>query len=408
MGFVTFLHPDLGIGGAERLVVDAALGLKQAGHSVEIVTSHYDEAHSFEETRNGQLKITIVGDWIPRNIFHRFHALMAYVQMVYAALYIVFWSEQSPDVIICDQVSIAIPILKFKTKSVIFYCHYPDQLLSKPGNLMKCMYRAPLNWLEEKTIGQASHVFVNSQYTAGVFKNTFQTIKQVPDILYPSLNTNFFDSILKKQETVRIAGTVNNDSIVILSINRYEQKKNLSLAVHAFHQLKKTIRNNDWVKLHLILAGGYDPRVMENVQYFEHLVDLSVKLELDGKITFLKSPTDYQKILLLKACLCLLYTPSNEHFGIVPVEAMYMGKPVIAVNNGGPTETVVHNQTGILCEATPEAFASALSKLIADKQLAKNLGEAGKQRVISTFSFQKFSSSLDNVVNQLMNYNKRD
>ena len=46
-------------GGAERLVVDAALGLQMLGHSVDIYTSHHDHNHCFEETRDGeQLKVT--------------------------------------------------------------------------------------------------------------------------------------------------------------------------------------------------------------------------------------------------------------------------------------------------------------------------------------------------------------
>ena len=40
---VAFLHPDLGIGGAERLVVDAALALKSRGHEVTFVTAHHDD-----------------------------------------------------------------------------------------------------------------------------------------------------------------------------------------------------------------------------------------------------------------------------------------------------------------------------------------------------------------------------
>ena len=50
---VAFIHPDLGIGGAERLVFDAALGLQALGHSVDIYTSHHDRDHCFEETTNG-------------------------------------------------------------------------------------------------------------------------------------------------------------------------------------------------------------------------------------------------------------------------------------------------------------------------------------------------------------------
>lgn len=55
---VTFIHLDLGIGGAERLVVDAALALKQSGHNVEFITSHHDKSHCFSETRT-DLPVTV-------------------------------------------------------------------------------------------------------------------------------------------------------------------------------------------------------------------------------------------------------------------------------------------------------------------------------------------------------------
>ena len=50
---IWFIHPDLGIGGAERLVVDAAVGLQQLGHRVTILTSHCDKSHCFDEVRDG-------------------------------------------------------------------------------------------------------------------------------------------------------------------------------------------------------------------------------------------------------------------------------------------------------------------------------------------------------------------
>jgi alpha-1,3/alpha-1,6-mannosyltransferase len=58
-GTIVFLHPDLGIGGAERLVVDAAVGLQNLGYKIVIFTSHCDPSHSFEETRDGELAAKI-------------------------------------------------------------------------------------------------------------------------------------------------------------------------------------------------------------------------------------------------------------------------------------------------------------------------------------------------------------
>ena len=56
---MAFVHPDLGICGAERLVVDAAVGLQAIGHKVIVYTSHHDLGHCFDETRNGLLKIKV-------------------------------------------------------------------------------------------------------------------------------------------------------------------------------------------------------------------------------------------------------------------------------------------------------------------------------------------------------------
>lgn len=54
---VVFVHPDLGIGGAERLVVDAAVALKSQGCSVQIWTAHYDPTHCFSETLDPDLPV---------------------------------------------------------------------------------------------------------------------------------------------------------------------------------------------------------------------------------------------------------------------------------------------------------------------------------------------------------------
>jgi len=56
-GEVAFLHPDLGIGGAERLIVDAAVGLQQKGYKVSVITGYHDPKRAFPETVNGTLQV---------------------------------------------------------------------------------------------------------------------------------------------------------------------------------------------------------------------------------------------------------------------------------------------------------------------------------------------------------------
>lgn len=322
---------------------------------------------------------------------------------IYAASYIIF-SGQLPEVVFCDLISICIPILRLRVPYVIFYCHHPDQLLSQPGGFIKQLYRLPLNYLEEVTTAMAHKVFVNSIYTSRVFENTFKRLKKVkPEVLYPSINTEFFDKTRIASIERVLDKKLLNDSIILLSINRYERKKQLSFAIEALAKLEKLLPKEAYKRVYLIMAGGYDKRVEENVECYLELIGLADELHVTDKVIFLRSPSDVDKISLLHHCKIVLYTPPNEHFGIVPLEAMYAGKPVIAHNSGGPMESIISGKTGFLVNLSGEAFASKLSFLITNPSCIEEFGKAGKDRFLKTFSFAAFSTQLNKATDDLIN-----
>ena len=98
----------------------------------------------------------------------------------------------------------------------------------------------------------------------------------------------------------------------------------------------------------LVIAGGYDDRLAENVEHHDELVNLASQLDISDKVVFLRSISNAQRVMLLTNTDVLLYTPENEHFGIVPVEAMHLGCIVIACNSGGPLESIEDGKTGFL------------------------------------------------------------
>lgn len=72
---------------------------------------------------------------------------------------------------------------------VLFYCHFPDLLLSRRGSFIKALYRMPLDYLEEVATGSADLILVNSNFTAGVFGQTFKRLAVQgvqPAVLYPA------------------------------------------------------------------------------------------------------------------------------------------------------------------------------------------------------------------------------
>lgn len=403
---VAFVHPDLGIGGAERLVVDTALALKSVGHHVELFTAHHDPSHCFTETMDGTLKVTTVGDWLPRSCCGKGYAFCAYLRMLYISIFLMFYvifadKAHRFDVIFCDQISVCIPILRLMRSKVIFYCHFPDQLLTERNSCLKKVYRWPLDKLEEKTTGMADKVLVNSKFTGHTFHCTFLSLRHVKlDVLYPSLNFSAFDR--KETEKERSENLVdlfpNSVSCLFLSINRFERKKNLCLAIKAFAKFLEGVELRKQPTIHLAMAGGYDERVTENKEHYMELRKLAKDLEISKNVTFIRSFTDTQKVYLLRQCRALIYTPSNEHFGICPLEGMYVGRPVIAVNSGGPLETVVDGKTGYLCKPTPEAFSLKMRRLCVEEREARRMGEAGRKHVMQNFSFPSFTAKVNNMV----------
>lgn len=288
----------------------------------------------------------------------------------------------------------------------MFYCHYPDQLLSQPKGIGKQLYRIPLNYLEEVTTGMAQKVFVNSKFTHGVFKDTFKRLHVEPEVLYPSINTDFFDKTRVVSLERVLDRKLPSDSIILLSINRYERKKNLGLAIEALAELKKYLTDEEYKKVYLIMVGGYDKRVEENVEHYLELIGLADELHVTDKVLFLRSPSDIDKVSILRHCTIVIYTPPNEHFGIVPLEAMYTGKPVIAHNSGGPKESIVSGVTGFLVDLSGDAFASKIADLIKNPTSIQEFGDAGKDRFTKTFSFAAFSGQLNEAVEDLISSKK--
>ena len=98
----------------------------------------------------------------------------------------------------------------------------------------------------------------------------------------------------------KLLPTVKDSDIVITSLNRYERKKDIPLALKACSLVKTG-------PVVLVVAGGYDERVIENVEHHLELVALSQKLNL--KVIFLRSISNEERISLLKRTDIMLYTP---------------------------------------------------------------------------------------------------
>jgi glycosyltransferase involved in cell wall biosynthesis len=108
---------------------------------------------------------------------------------------------------------------------------------------------------------------------------------------------------------------------------------------------------------------------------------LARKHDVHRRVEWLGNVGEEQKRDLYARSLGVIFPPLDEDYGYVTLEAMLSSKAVVTcTDSGGPLEFVVPNETGAVCEATPQALAAALDRLWDDRALARALGEAGRAR----------------------------
>jgi glycosyltransferase involved in cell wall biosynthesis len=164
------------------------------------------------------------------------------------------------------------------------------------------------------------------------------------------------------------------------------------LAIDAFRLLLD--RRTDLRHFTLTMAGYVDAK---SRPYIKKLRELAAGVE---QIRFVVAPTDEEMHSLSSGSYAIIYPPFNEDWGLVPIEGMALEKPVIAVNRGGPSESVLHGKTGLLVDPTPEAFAAAMEKLADDPDLVRRMGKSARLRA-AEFDWSRFCGKLDDCVEEL-------
>lgn len=172
----------------------------------------------------------------------------------------------------------------------------------------------------------------------------------------------------------------------LVTVGRLVPRKGLDLVITALAQLVA-----DGIDAELVIVGGSggaesigaDPEATR-LQRLADELGVAERVDLRGQVSRDAMPP------LLRSADAVVCTPWYEPFGIVPLEAMACGIPVIASSVGGLIDTVVDGVTGVhVPPRDPEAIATALSSLLSDEERLVSLGVAGRRRVASRFTWEQ-------------------
>jgi glycosyltransferase involved in cell wall biosynthesis len=153
----------------------------------------------------------------------------------------------------------------------------------------------------------------------------------------------------------------------IFAVSRLAPLKRLSLLIAA-------LATSEASRVRCVIAGeGEEYSVLEQTIAARGLAS---RVRLIGRID------DRQLVDHLARCRAVCFTPFDEDYGFVTVEAFASRKPVITcTDSGGPAELVVNDVNGMVCPPRPEALAAAMRELTDDPQTAERLGRGGLERV---------------------------
>ena len=222
----------------------------------------------------------------------------------------------------------------------------------------------------------------------------YQTVPKIESVVTNSINSQIrIRKYLKREAKIINPGVdiekFENQSYgnYFLYPSRITPEKRFEMAIEAFDLFRKS--NKKYEKYELVIVGSLQRERKEHVLYLERLKNMKV-----NGVKFILDVKEKEIINLYKNCLGVLFTPVNEDFGIVPLEAMSCEKPVIAINDGGPKETIVHGETGYLAENIQE-ICEYMKELCEDMNVVEEMGKLGRKRVIENYTWDKFIKKID-------------
>jgi len=391
---IALVHPNLAVrGGAENVVVWLASGLARRGHRVELFTTAFRPELWADADIGG----------CPVHILRTPLALMRSKRLLLHGLGRALRARlRDFDVVNCHNWPSNLWVARARAAPrrfprVVWYCHEPNRRIywdltdrhlvhfaARPADprynehlrrdLARERARARLRrrkrardiaW-DQAAIHAVDIALVNSRFSRDNFQRAYRREARVctPGIPLPDGQPLPPDA----------------RGGYVCAVSALTRKKNVHNVVEALGLLAGRGRGGG---MRLKIVGDGDERpVIER---------RAAELGIADRVEFLGFVPEAELRRVYREARLAVYVPVDEPFGLVPLEAMAWGTPVVASDHGGPLESVVHGETGLhVSPFDPEAIAQAVASLYDDEASRGRMGAAGARRVRELFGLETF------------------
>lgn len=343
-------------------------------HVLKALTDLYPEAHIFTHV----LDPTIGKIYLPnQKIFTTFIARLPFARKLYQRylplmpLALEQLDLRTYDLVISSESGPAKGVIVSPNTTHLCYCHSPMRYVwdryhdyrADSGTITRAISIPALHYMrhwDQLSAQRVDKFAANSRFVANRIAKYYRLPSQ---IIHPPVAINDFDNTRPSED-------------FYLWVGQLVSYKRPDLAINAFNNLKKNL---------VVIGEGPLLKKLKSIA--------NPNIKLLGHQPFSVIRDHYAR------CRAVIF-PGVEDFGIVPIEAMASGKPVIAFNCGGATETVIHGTTGILFnEQTPQSLSQAVLEFETEYRFDKTRIRAHTKQFNHDIFLSKFNAFVQSSLN---------
>ena len=243
-----------------------------------------------------------------------------------------------------------------------------------------------LNKRAIKVLNNVEKVIANSQFTKKLAIDNGVTMDKVT-VINPGVEPA---KKLKKEFLAKVESLLKIKTPRLITVSRFDKRKNHEKIIMALRNLKQSYPNIVYICI------GYGNEE-------ENLKKLVQELDLNNQVMFFKGiSSDLKNALISKSNIfvmpSIIHKTSVEGFGIAYVEAAQYGVPSLGGKDGGASDAIVHDKTGIICDGNNlDEIYTSLNSIIKDKKYLE-LGKNAKDHV-SKFNWEKIIEKYLKILN---------
>ena len=371
---LTWEYPPRIVGGIARVVHDLSHRLIKDGHEVTVVTYKEGNVPDFEDDKG--VKVYRIGnyminpnnfiDWIMQMNFN----LVAKANEIIA-------KEGNFDVIHAHDwlVAYAAKTLKNSYGTPIVATIHATEAGRNSG--IHDETQRYINDTEWMLTYEASEVIVNSNYMKSelqrLFGLPFEKINVVPN----GVNLNLYSGVERDYEFRRQYAADNEK--IILFVGRLVYEKGIQ---HLIAAMPKILEKYHDSKLIIAGKGGMIDELKAQVN----------AMGISNKVYFTGYLNSKQVVKMYKCADVAVFPSTYEPFGIVALEGMLSGTPVVVSDVGGLNEIVQHGENGMKSYAgNPNSLADSIVSLLYDPALCMKVAKNAKAKVRAEYNWQKIA-----------------